>query len=146
MDTLIQTAILSLVFTAGLFGIAITPVVQDTGSVELGLIELSPNGEAGGFAIPASACSDPSSGCPGIPSITAAPPIIRIGDTAVVSWDPQSHSNCNLIGNLAAEGPVSSSGSEDVTPTAETIYRIECDGFEHEDSAVVRVLPRIQET
>ena len=147
MDLLLQAIVSTLVFTSSFFGLG---AVAPADSVELGLAEMSPAGVSGGFAVPASGCSDTSHGpihdCDGTPTIYADPPIIRVGDTATVYWDPGGLPNCVLGGNLTSAGPVTTVGSEEVSPTAETTYTITCDGAGNEGAATVKVLPRIQET
>lgn len=126
-------------------------------SVEFGLSEVSPKGASGGFAMPASGCSAaapdwhgaPIHDCAVFPDISVDKPIIRLGDSVDVSWDPRTHTNCVLSSNVMDLSPVPDgniAGSRTDTPTGETSYSISCDGAGNEDSATVKVLPRIQET
>ena len=131
--------------------------ISESSSVELGLREVSPKGEAGGFAIPASGCSAaspewhgaPIHDCATFPDISVDKPIIRLGDPVEVSWDPRTHANCILSGNVMELTPVPNPNSIDSRtdyPTGETTYTITCEGAGNTDSASVKVLPRIQET
>ena len=174
METLLQLFTTVAFFTASILGQGIVPSLSthegaqvQSGSVELGLNEVSPNGEAGGFAIPASGCSaaDPrwhggpaDAGCVTVtkPTITVDKPIIRVGDTVKISWDPKGNAGCVLSPNVqaltvtplnTATAPNANAvGSKNDTPTAETTYSIVCGAAGNEASVSVRVLPRIQET
>lgn len=166
MEILLQIFTPAIMLVMGLFGggDVQSHVVQDINSVELGLSELSPRGPGGGFAMPASGCSSTHFDeyiheCGSNPEIDVSPFIIRAGETATVTWNTNGLANCELIGNLASAGPVGyqgstgnsaidtpNTGSEDVSPNADTTYYISCPGTDGEDSALLRVLPRIQET
>lgn len=127
--------------------------VSQVSSVELGLHETSPKGAEGGFAMPASGCSDTSHGpihdCATIPTISVDKPIVRLGDSVTVTWNPHGHTNCSLSINLSSKTPApnaNATGSLVDSPTGETSYSIVCDGAGNQASVTVRVLPRIQET
>jgi hypothetical protein len=124
-------------------------------SVEMGLSEMSPRGEAGGFAMPASGCSVAAShglpihDCSILPDITADKLWVRLGDPVTVTWNPRVHVNCVLSNNLMALIPAPNGnvpGSRIDYPTGETTYTIICDGEGNRDAVTVKVLPRIQET
>ena len=174
METLLTLVMPMILLGSSLLGFNVTvpnskQVVVDSvpQSVELGLKEMSPNGEEGGFAIPASGCStaDPAwhgiggkdLNCPvgtGGPSITIVPPVIRSGDPTTITWKPQDGNNCSLSvtitklngsnGNAVANPNPSVSDSSIDKPTAQTKYGISCDNGAV--SVIVRVLPVIQET
>lgn len=144
---------------SGFSGVPETPsAVLASASVELGIQEVSPRGEAGGFAIPASGCSDadpdwhgfPIHDCSVLPEINTNKPVIRYGEDVIITWDPHSHINCVLSGNVTDLPPVGADGNfpgtRTDTPTGETTYTITCDGVGNADAATVKVLPRIQET
>jgi hypothetical protein len=149
----------ALLFITGVLGMqgdtAGQQVVVPVDSVEVGLSETSPNGPAGGFAMPASGCSAPTvhddrgiHDCDGLPEIEVDPPIIRVGETANVSWDPKPEeglTNCVVSGGSLSAGLVTETGDEDVSPSADTRYYIDCDN-NRSDSTLLRVLPEIQET
>lgn len=157
METLIHLIAPLAMFIAGVTGFssgstsAVATANQQ--SVEFGLSEVSPRGVEGGFAMPASGCSDTTHGpihdCALYPEINVNKAIIRLGESIVVSWDPRSNTNCVLTTNVTALPPATPNGnvvgSRDATPTGETTYSISCDG-NRTDSATVKVLPRIQET
>jgi len=122
-------------------------------SVEIGIAELSPRGEAGGYAMPASGCSENQwhgnglHDCGRQPVIELDDNIIRIGEQTELRWDPNGIDNCVLIGNLDSAGAVTGPGSEFIQPIADTTYVIICDNEqEYTQTVTVRVLPRIQET
>lgn len=158
MEFITQFAGAALLFIASLTGGAgdtLAPT-QPT-SVELGLYEVSPRGEAGGFAIPASGCSPaspswhgyPIHDCTVYPDITADKLIVRYGEDVEVSWNPYSHVNCVLSETVMVltplpDGDVADSRIDE--PTGETTYSIVCDGAGNRDSVTVKVLPRFQET
>lgn len=169
METIFNLLAPAIIFVAGLVGVGADDVsnvsaIQARQSVELGLTEVSPRGEAGGFAMPASGCSAADSNwhddvpihdCSTLPDIRVNSPIIRLGDPVTVSWDPRSNLNCVLSSNVMAlvTSPNSATppngnaiGSRIDDPTGETTYTITCDGVGNQDAAVVKVLPRIQET
>ncbi len=158
METLINIVASAVLFVGSIVGLGsdATPLVAtlQQPSVEFGLSEVSPRGEAGGFAMPASGCSDTSHGpihdCALVPEINVNKSIIRLGDPVIVSWDPRSNTNCVLSDNVMALPPATPDGnvadSRSSIPSGETTYTITCDGAGNEDSASVKVLPRIQET
>lgn len=174
METLLQLFTTVVFFTASIFGQGVLPLMGahegaqvQSGSVELGLNEVSPNGDAGGFAIPASGCSaaDPrwhggpaDAGCVTVtkPTITVDKPVIRVGDTVKISWDPKGNASCVLSPNVralivsplnAVTAPNANAvGSRNDIPASETTYSIVCGAAGNEASVSVRVLPRIQET
>jgi hypothetical protein len=167
METVLNIIAPVVVFVASLMGFggnyAQVVAIEEPRSVEIGLSEVSPKGEAGGFAMPASGCSAasptwhglPVHDCATFPDITVSKPIIRIGDPVTVSWDPRTHTNCVLSSNVTSltsspnpsTPPVGTAiGSRIDNPTGETIYTITCDGVGNYDTAAVKVLPRIQET
>jgi len=122
-------------------------------SVEIGIAELSPRGESGGYAMPASGCSEDQwhgnglHNCGRQPVIELDDTIIRIGEETELRWDPNGIDNCVLLGNLQNQGPVVAAGSETIEPIADTTYVIICDNEqEYTQTVTVRVLPRIQET
>jgi len=117
----------------------------DIDTVEIGLSEVSPRGEAGGFAIPASGCSYPAHGECTDPSITADDSIVRYGEDVEICWDPGAHTSCVLSSNLTGTATVA--GCEDVAVYADTTYTISCDdGVIDEASVQVFSLPLIEET
>jgi hypothetical protein len=162
METLINIFAPIALFVAGIVGVGpdntslIASVEQP--SVEFGLSEVSPKGESGGFAMPASGCSaaspewhgEPVHDCALVPEINVNKSIIRLGDPIIVSWDPRTNTNCILSNNVMVLPPATPDGnvadSRISIPTGETTYSIVCDGAGNEDSASVKVLPRIQET
>jgi hypothetical protein len=155
MQMLVHVFAPAMLFFAALFGTHTAAPAQT--SVELGLYEVSPRGDAGGFAMPASGCSPadpqwhgyPIHDCAVHPDISVDKPIIRLGESVIVSWDPHTHTNCVLSNNVMALTPVPDgnvAGNRTDYPTGETTYSIVCDGAGNEDSATVKVLPRIQET
>lgn len=163
MEILVNIFTPVLIFVATLMGMQTTPAtdaqmsIQGHNSVELGLLEMSPNGEQGGFAIPASGCSPsnpnwhgyPIHDCDILPDISVDKPIVRLNDRVIVTWDPKIHQNCVLSANLMALTPTPSgavAGSRPDYPTGETSYSIVCDGVGYSDSVTVKVLPIIQET
>ena len=150
----ILSIITSLLFAVtGATAGAETPAAAGPSSVEIGLAELSPAGEAGGYAMPASGCSAADwhgrglHDCNQQPLIDVDDPIVRMGENTTLRWNPNGISNCRLLGNLTNQGPVSRAGSEVITPFADTTYVIVCDNQSaYTQSVTVRVLPRIQET
>lgn len=168
METIFNLLAPAIMLVSSLMGLgdahtAQVATVQAQRSVELGLTEVSPRGEAGGFAMPASGCSaadpnwhgEPIHDCASLPDIRTNSPIIRLGDPVTVSWDPRGNTSCVLSSNVtslitspnpatAPDGNVI--GSRIDSPTGETIYTIVCAGAGNQDAATVRVLPRIQET
>jgi hypothetical protein len=175
MEILLQLFTTVALFTAGVLGQGATQLLDTqntqvlTDSVELGLNEVSPNGEAGGFAIPASGCSPvnpighnspfPIHDCNTPPDITVDKPIVRVGDPVTVSWDRKTHLQCVLSSNVMAlrGGPNpltapdvsltgSPTGSRIDSPQNETVYSIICQGTGNRDSVTVKVLPQIQES
>ncbi len=112
-------------FTSSLLGFTVPiqnqslPSEQAPQSVELGLREVSPNGERGGFAIPASGCSatnpnpnpnwgdgthfDFNATCLSArPTITVDKPIVRMGEMVTISWDPKLNIGCVFSTNMTA--------------------------------------------
>ncbi len=60
---------------------------ENAQSVEIGLAELSPRGEAGGYAVPASGGSHTSAPpVPGVITLVMSPPEIKLGESAEISW------------------------------------------------------------
>ncbi len=93
----IFTVVVAFLLTFGLF-VSLTMSSHSSGdlgksdSVELGLLELSPRGEAGGYAMPASGSSN-------VGSCTVwAPASVRVGDGAQVTacWRASSGGSCYL--------------------------------------------------
>lgn len=139
-------------------------VSSATPSVELGLHEVSPKGEMGGYAVPASGCgvvhteANPSyvHECPAsVPEITVDKRIVRVGDPVTVSWNPKTNVGCVLSNNVTrlvtSPNPTTppdanAVGSRIDSPTGETTYTITCTGSGNTDSAIVKLLPRYQET
>ncbi len=168
METIFNLLAPVIMLVSGLMGlgdahIAQVATIQEQRSVELGLTEVSPKGEAGGFAMPASGCSSadpdwhgaPVHDCSTLPDIRTNNPIIRLGDPVTVSWDPRGNTGCVLSSNVTAlvssPNPATAPngnaiGSRIDSPTGETIYTITCTGTGNRDQATVKVLPRIQET
>ncbi len=147
-------------FLTSLFGFG---VANDTppASVELGLREVSPNGEEGGFAVPASGCSRPHPAgyyhdCEEQkPDITVDKPLVRYGDQVVVSWNPKLNINCVLSENVrsltgtpnpATAPNANAVGSRIDELTGEVTYTITCTGAGNVDQVTAKILPRIQET
>lgn len=154
MESIFNT-IISLVMAVTGAGVGADQVANapEPSSVEVGLAELSPAGEAGGYAMPASGCSASDwhgaglHDCNQQPEITVDNPIVRIGEETTLRWDTNGISGCELLGNLNNQGPVTGSGSEVVAPFADTTYVIICDEeAAYTQMVTVRVLPRIQET
>ena len=163
MEHIVSFAITAIVSLTSLLGFSadvpatLALTESQPSSVELGLTELSPKGEAGGYAIPASGCSAaspdwhgfPIHDCSTFPDIQVDKPIIRLGDPVNVAWDPRTHVNCILSENVMVLAPTPNPDSVDARvdyPTGETTYTITCEGAGNTDSATVKVLPRIQET
>lgn len=134
---------------------------EEVTSVELGLIEeVSPRGQEGGFAMPASGCSydysDPTeehghadlTDCSGFPIIEIDPPIVRSGEEVDVDWNVGDHTGCEItykdqVVNIPNGG--SNTGTiSGVVLTAETLFTLTCN--DGSATAVGRVLPKIQET
>ena len=163
MEILLQVLTPLIIFTAGIFGYTdSTSVLPTQTSSELGLREVSPNGETAGLAIPASGCGvvhangTPENGCaPTAPDITVNKPIIRLGDPVTISWNHKTNTGCtlsttvttlNINPNPATAPDANAVGSRVDTPTGETVYTITCTGAGNGDKVTVKVLPRIQET
>jgi hypothetical protein len=168
MESILNILTPVIMLVSGLMGlgdgnVAQVSAIEEVQSVELGLTEVSPRGAAGGFAMPASGCSDadpdwhglPIHDCATLPDIRTNSPIIRLGDPVTISWDPRGNVNCVLSSNVMAlvVSPNSTTppngnaiGSRIDSPTGETTYTIVCDGSGNQDAATVKVLPRIQET
>ncbi len=168
MESIINILVSATLFTTSLFGLNTNDFLQTDllpqqdapVSVEFGLSETSPRGEKGGFAMPASACSQPHPGdpvpCPATdePKITAVPPIVRKGEVTKITWDPNGNIYCNLSANVLAlkispDNPTTvpnsdAVGSRNDRPNNEKKYTIYCANTEA--SVTVRVLPVIQET
>ena len=119
---------------------------QSAGSAELGIVELSPRGVEGGFAMPASGCSahTHTGEICGDPEIDLEDPIIRDDETTQVCWDPNGRTDCRLLGDLENRGPVTGPGCETVDPDSDSTYILICGS--DVQSATLRVLPRVQET
>ena len=138
-------------------------VVSEPVGVEVGLLEVSPNGSAGGFAVPACGCStlhrgiihdcNPSGGSnPGGPSVEVCDDgstVIRSGESVDICYDNQTIINCEVIdslGNVLIPS-ITGLGSETFTPLSDTQLGIICnEQSEYSDTVGIRVLPRIQET
>src|SRR6185369_10216602 len=58
-------------------------------------------------------------------SLDVAPGSITKGDTATLSWTSQNATNCDINPNI---GSVQPQGSLSVTPAADTVYRLSCNG------------------
>jgi hypothetical protein len=156
MDILIQSLTAIALLISSVTGVSL-PIAQVPDSIEVGLSEVSPRGEEGGFAMPASGCSasDPEwhggaiHDCEIRPDSSVDKPIIRLGSPVVVTWDPRSHTNCVLSDNLMATTPTPDGDVADnrtMYPTGETVFSIICDGVGNGDAVSVQVLPRFQET
>ncbi len=163
METVLQFVAPIIMFTASLMGYGVQSdfVSPEAHSVELGLTEVSPRGEAGGFAVPASGCGVIHGGLPERDCSTTAPDIstnfsiIRLGDPVLVIWNPKSNTGCvlsNTVTSLitAPNSPTAPNanavGSRIDAPVGEITYSITCDGVGNRDTVTVKVLPRIQET
>jgi hypothetical protein len=164
MEILIQLFTGTLMAITSFIGGGVVETEYASNSVELGLRETSPKGEGGGFAIPASGCGvvhteanpDYVHECPSsVPNISVDKPIMRLGDPVTVTWDPKSNVGCVLSNTVmklitspnpsTAPNP-SVSGSRVDEPTGETMYTITCTGGGNTDNAIVKILPRYQET
>jgi hypothetical protein len=159
MDYIQEIIAASMLLIAGLMGSGGLGVVDPAPqTVEVGLAETSPLGEAGGYATPASGCSVAAShdesihDCSTLPEIHTDKPIVRYGEDVVVGWNPYMHENCVLSQSVlllpptTLPTPITVSGVRTANPTAETTFSITCDGVGNFDSVTVRVLPRAQET
>lgn len=167
MESLLQILTPIFFFTSALLGLGSetvqinAPEYTATPSVELGLYEVSPRGEAGGFAMPASGCGVVHNGRPVHECATSAPdisvdkPIVRLGDPVTINWNPKANINCVLSSNVMAltsspnpsTAPVAGvAGSRVDSPTGVTTYSITCQDTGNVDAVSVKVLPRIQET
>ena len=155
METIFSLITSTLIFITGLLPMQGIVGVQNQSmpdSVEIGLSETSPAGPQGGFAVPASGCTDLSHGpihqCNKLPEISSNPYVIRMGESATVTWKTNGIAGCELIGDLAAAGSLSTNaqGSEVVQPSSDAVYTIRCTSDTYMDIVTVRVLPRIQET
>jgi hypothetical protein len=162
MENIFNSIAPALLFVSSLLGFGTEPVLVNPSvetdvvqSVEIGLSETSPLGAQGGFAMPASGCGiphvdgTPINGCtPGtVPVITVDKPLVRYGDTVVVTWATNTYSGCTLSSNVTSLAPpvvVGTGGSRNDVVTGEETYTITCTGGS--DSVTVKVLPRIQET
>jgi OOP family OmpA-OmpF porin len=58
-------------------------------------------------------------------SLDVAPGSITKGESATLNWSSQNATNCNIDPNV---GSVQPQGSMSVTPTADTVYRLSCNG------------------
>jgi hypothetical protein len=93
---------LFLVFTS-LYGVADLPTDPGSDSVELRIAELSPMGEVGGYAVPASGCGSAGGGrhshgrivCDP-PTITADKVLVRRGTEVGVTWTTGGWPGCVL--------------------------------------------------
>jgi len=150
MEIFTQTLTGVLMFIGGLFGADI-PVVD---TVEIGLSEMSPLGDAGGFAIPASGssgCDVSLDNCAGDVVLTVDNALVRQGDTVEVCWYPKNHSSCTLSPASKFTGENADvPACVDVVQTAETTYTLTCAEptslGEKTSSKRVRVLPQMYES
>ncbi len=145
---------------SGIGGVSILPEMQkQQPTVELGLREVSPQGEDGGFAIPASHCSAPNAedtcDTSNKPDINVNKPIVRMGEEVIVTWDPNGNTGCALSSTVtklvAAPNPAQAPNanvheSRTDFPEGMTTYTIACAGANNTDSDVVKVLMEIEET
>ncbi len=163
MEILLQTLAATLISISTMLGIGYedTLPILSPDSVELGLREVSPQGTAGGFAIPASGCSVPHAGgyyqdCEAQkPDISVNKPIVRLGEPLTVSWNPKLNIGCVLSSNamLLTTSPnpaiapnANVTGSRIAVPAGETTYTITCTGAGNSDTVTAKILPRYQET
>lgn len=142
---IITTLMLALSSMTGI-GDGVLGQTQSPGSAELGISELSPRGLQGGFAMPASGCSGHThvGEICGEPEFELDDPIIRDDEETQICWDPNGRTDCRLLGDLDARGPVTGPGCETVDPDSDATYVLVCgsDVF----TQTLRVLPRVQET
>lgn len=153
METVLNIVASFFLAVTGAGGGDAVATAQTPESVEVGIAEVSPAGEAGGYAMPASGCSEEDwhgeglHDCNQQPEIELDDPIVRIGEETTLRWDPNGIDRCVLVGNLENEGPVNGPGSEVIAPFADTTFVIICDNNAgYTDTVTIRVLPRIQET
>lgn len=153
MESIFSIVTSFLMAVTGAAGIGTDAVAVAPSSSEIGIAELSPAGEAGGYAMPASGCSDNQwhgnglHDCGRQPIITIDDPIVRTGEETTLRWDNNGIDGCVLVGNVAEQGPVTGPGFTTISPVADTTYIIICDNEQtYTQTAFVRVLPRIQET
>ncbi|MDP3725701.1 MAG: hypothetical protein Q8R36_00715 [bacterium] len=106
-------------------------------SVEVGVVSLSPKGEAGGFAIPAScpsyedtpgACNPPAASFVGVGNEGTGSPssalTINVGESVTLTWDAAPEAlSCGGL-NFSTGG--ATEGSVVVTPLSTTSYSIIC--------------------
>jgi hypothetical protein len=161
MEIIVQVFVATLLSVASLLGGGNVFVSVPDASVEIGLREMSPKGELGGFAIPASGYGQihnglPEHDCPSsAPDIRVDKPIVRSGEPVIVTWDPKANVGCTLSAtvtrlvtspNPTTAPNANATGSRIDTPTGETTYAIVCTGSGNSDVVVAKILPRIQET
>jgi hypothetical protein len=137
METISALVMMISVFFTGFF----TP---DQPSVEIGISSLSPAGIAGGYAVPASGCSDLHDNDCAAPTITADAEVVRKGDSVTVCWNPDNHTSCTLSGNLTGDPNILM--CDTVTVENKSIFAIACtDGLYGESQVAVEVIPTFQE-
>jgi hypothetical protein len=113
-------------------------------SVEIGISSLSPAGVEGGFAVPASGCSDLHDNDCAVPVITAETDLVRKGETVEICWNPDNHTSCTLSPNLS--GNANAIACDNPTVTNATTFSITCtDGIPGESTVQVEVVPTVFE-
>jgi hypothetical protein len=118
--------------------------VAPTPSVEVGISSLSPAGIDGGYAVPASGCSDLHNNDCAVPVITAETDLVRADTSVEICWNPDNHTSCTLSPNLS--GNPNNIDCDDVVITNATVFSISCtDGIPGESTVLVEVVPTIFE-
>jgi hypothetical protein len=113
-------------------------------SVEIGISSLSPAGIEGGYAVPASGCSDLHDNDCAAPTITTSRNLVRKGDPVEICWNPDNHISCTLSPNLSGNPNILA--CDTVTLQNKTQFSISCtDGLPGESTVTVEVVPTFQE-
>lgn len=119
----------------------------DDFSVEVGVSSLSPLGEAGGRAVPASGCSDLHDSDCNDPTITTSKTFTRIGDDVEICWNPDNHTACTLSDNLTGDPNVIACDTQNIPTHGTRTFTITCtDGAFGESSVNVNTIPVIFES
>jgi len=68
------------------------------------------------------------------PSVSVADPVITVGDSTMLSWNPNGHTGTCTIN--AGDGTANTASSTTISPSATTTYLIECDDTNGDYSGV----------
>jgi hypothetical protein len=118
--------------------------ITPTPSVEVGVSTLSPAGAEGGYAVPASGCSDLHDSDCAAPTITSETDLVRKGETVEICWNPDNHTSCSLSPNLS--GNANAVACDTVAIDNATTFLISCtDGIPGESTVLVEVVPTVFE-